>query len=486
MLFNDNINSTDYTFDERIIYHLSIDKVLADLCPNTHEREYFLDILRRKTSLKEIDLRRDIISDFLVNPTLYNETYSLFDRFNELYDTYKQIKRETFQINVISSMSIITANNILRSQAVCCKRAFMFIKGFADLFSNFQVKSPGLNLLKEECLKISTSPDFNRILSYCSEFEDFSTAGTLNYKITLDGNGKLATFSYIEDKYVNITDPNAKKKKSFFARKDANDEGIPCERISDGNNDFYTKYSIAALSDFSKLFANVSEQIFERFLSIREELSFYRTAMRYVRFLTEHKIPFCFPSFSENANIEAEDLYDLNLLLTHNGLSGVYPNDIRFIENKSGILIFGENGSGKTVFLRSVGTMQIFAQAGLPIAAKSGKSALCSQVVTQFSEAEKYFDEGNEAGRFEQEVREISDMVDNLKPGAMVFLNETFQSTSYEEGASGLADILDYFSRNRIRWILVSHLKQLLNHFSDNEVSLIRTEEMGYMRSKAK
>ena len=139
-----------------------------------------------------------------------------------------------------------------------------------------------------------------------------------------------------------------------------------------------------------------------------------------------------------------------------------------------------------TVFLRSVGTMQIFAQAGLPIAAKSGKSALCSQVVTQFSEAEKYFDEGNEAGRFEQEVREISDMVDNLKPGAMVFLNETFQSTSYDEGASGLADILDYFSRNRIRWILVSHLKQLLNHFSDNEVSLIRTEEMGYMRSKAK
>ena len=77
-------------------------------------------------------------------------------------------------------------------------------------------------------------------------------------------------------------------------------------------------------------------------------------------------------------------------------------------------------------------------------------------------------------------------MVDNLKPGAMVFLNETFQSTSYDEGASGLADILDYFSRNRIRWILVSHLKQLLNHFSDNEVSLIRTEEMGYMRSKAK
>lgn len=154
-------------------------------------------------------------------------------------------------------------------------------------------------------------------------------------------------------------------------------------------------------------------------------------------------------------------------------------NDFMLGKDNGGLLVFGNNGSGKTVYLRSIGTMQILAQAGLPIPCESAEITLFSQLATQFSEAEKEFCEGNDAGRFEQEVRELAAMVDTLKEGSLVFLNETFQSTAYAEGAEGLYHLLKHFSALSIRWILVSHLRQLEEMFDNNEATILHTAE-GY------
>ena len=159
--------------------------------------------------------------------------------------------------------------------------------------------------------------------------------------------------------------------------------------------------------------------------------------------------------------------------------SDVIPNDFKLGESNGGVLVFGNNGSGKTVYLRSVGTMQVLAQAGLPIPCESAEISLFSQLATQFSESEKEFCEGNDAGRFEQEVRELAAMVETLKEGSLVFLNETFQSTAYAEGAEGLYHLLKHFSSLNIRWILVSHLRQIEEMFEPNEASVLHTAE-GY------
>ena len=115
----------------------------------------------------------------------------------------------------------------------------------------------------------------------------------------------------------------------------------------------------------------------------------------------------------------------------------------------------------------------------MPIPCESAEITLFSQLATQFSEAEKEFCAGNDAGRFEQEVRELAAMVDTLKEGSLVFLNETFQSTAYAEGAEGLYYLLRHFSALNIRWILVSHLNQLEEMFDKNEITVLHTSE-GY------
>ena len=66
-------------------------------------------------------------------------------------------------------------------------------------------------------------------------------------------------------------------------------------------------------------------------------------------------------------------------------------------------------------------------------------------------------------------------VVDTLQEGALVFLNETFQSTAYAEGAEGLCPILRHFGACGIRWILVSHLKDLPALLSPEEAEIRRT-----------
>ena len=92
------------------------------------------------------------------------------------------------------------------------------------------------------------------------------------------------------------------------------------------------------------------------------------------------------------------------------------------------------------------------------------------------SEAEKEFERGNDAGRFEQEVRELASVIDDLDSGALILLNETFQTTAYDEGADGLYHILNYFTDRKIRFLLVSHLHQLEGRFSGGDVGVYRTQ----------
>ena len=127
-----------------------------------------------------------------------------------------------------------------------------------------------------------------------------------------------------------------------------------------------------------------------------------------------------------------------------------------------GILITGENNSGKTVYLRSVGTAQLLFQAGLPVPCESARMRILSAVYTCYAAAEKEFVSGNDAGRFEQEVRILSQLAERIQPNSLLLLNEVFQTTAYSEGAEGLYHILNYFMRHGVNFIAVTHLKELV------------------------
>ena len=76
-------------------------------------------------------------------------------------------------------------------------------------------------------------------------------------------------------------------------------------------------------------------------------------------------------------------------------------------------------------------------------------------------------DTGN--GRFEDEVKSVSSMLDIVKEGDLVLLNEAFQSTAYEEAADVLCNVLAYAAASGFRCISVTHLPGVREHMRELE-----------------
>ena len=478
LYLNERISKAE-PISERILYHLSLDRSFAHICADVKKRHHFLSVVSDLTDDKnEILYRQDVVKDFESNPDLLDQFISLSARFEELRVSQKDAGKEEYRLNATGTASSAASKNILGAQALCLKRALLFVKAYGELLAKFDLKSDGLINLFDACRELYENPEFSKLITFCSKYENFSTSGYWDYKFTLNDEGRIEEYALIDHRYIHVTDPDVKKK-GFSLFKKTEEANFPCARVNPSKDGFFESLAIASFSDLTKLFSNISEQIFSRFGAIGHELVFYDVALKYINTLISKNIPFCYPTFSTNNSITVKNLYDLYLVMSKPNPSDVIPNDFKFAESNGGLLVFGNNGSGKTVYLRSVGTMQVLAQAGLPIPCESAEISLFSQLATQFSESEKEFCEGNDAGRFEQEVRELAVMVDTLKEGSLVFLNETFQSTAYAEGAEGLYHLLKHFSALNIRWILVSHLRQIEAMFEQNEASVLHTGE-GY------
>ena len=473
ILYPNGRSASRASLSDRILYHLSLDRSFLHICADVKKRERFLTVVSELTCDKsEILYRREIVRDFAGNPALLAQLVSLSSRFEELRAAQKSAGKDEIRLSAAGTMSPESAANILQTQALCLKRALLFIKAYGELLEKYAWKSAGLKRLYASCRETVENPAFEMLITYCSKYENFSTAGYLDFRFALDGEGHIGAYDLIDHRYVHVTDPELKKK-GFSLFKKAEEPVYPCRRVSPAKDDLYERLATSALSDLAGVFGKLCEQVFEKYGLIGRELGFYEVACKYVQVLAEKNVPFCYPTFSEDQSVCVRGLYDLYLVVTMPQASSVVPNDFVLGKDSGGVVVFGNNGSGKTVYLRSVGTMQVLAQAGLPVPCASAKIALFSRLTTQFSEAEKEFCEGNDAGRFEQEVRELAAMVDTLKEGSLVFLNETFQSTAYAEGAEGLYYLLKYFSSCHIRFILVSHLRQLEEMFSEKEAEIL-------------
>ena len=461
ILYPNRVASQTKQISPKMLYHLSIDRSFAYICADVKKRERFLAVISASANdEKEIVYRQNILKDLQKNASLLEQLSALSSRFEELRLSQRNADKDEYRLNTTNTASLIASKNILQAQALCLKRALLFVKAYGDILSKYELESQGLIDLYNVCRDIYGPPEFLKLIAFCSKYENFSANGFLDFKFSLNDQGRIQEYELIDHRYIHITDQELQKK-GFSLFKKVEETNNPCARVNSSKDGIFESLAISALSELSELFGNINEQIFSKFSAIGRELEFYDVAMRYINALTEKKIPVCYPVFSTDNSIKVKNLYDLYLRMSKPNPADVTPNDFELAKGCPGLLVFGDSGSGKTVYLRSVGTMQLLAQAGLPIPCESAKITLFAQFATQFSESEKEFYEGNDAGRFEQEVRELATIVDTLAEGALVLLNETFQSTAYSEGAEAILTLLEHFSTSNIRWILVTHIQQL-------------------------
>jgi DNA mismatch repair ATPase MutS len=209
--------------------------------------------------------------------------------------------------------------------------------------------------------------------------------------------------------------------------------------------------------------AQSNDHILSFFRMLRTELAFYVGCLNLYERLAAKGAPVCFPVPAPAAERRhtADNLYDVCLEL---GIGGRTVGNDLAADGTDLVMITGANQGGKSTFLRSIGVAQLMMQSGMFVPARSYCANLCTGLFTHYKREE---DAAIRAGKFEEEVRRISGIVDRLAPDGLVLFNESFQSTNEREGSEIGRQIVEALLESRVKVFYVTHMYDLAGSLHD-------------------
>ena len=328
-----------------------------------------------------------------------------------------------------------------------------FVRDVKETLEKYRPASAPLRAMLSDARAVASGDGFDALLAVTGELSRRAPASPVDMRITLDALGRVASAELLDHKYMKLPG-SGPARRSFFKKPPEDVPGAPLIPSREEADSLLP----LPFSELSRVMDDISKELFGRYSGLGRALLFYSAAVDYIAFLRRRGTDVCYPAFT-GGELSVRGLYDAALLAS--GAEDVVPHTLASPGGTPGAVVCGANGSGKTTLLRSLLTAHLLAQSGLPVPAKEARFPVFAAVYTQFAESEREFAEGNDAGRFEQEVRELSRIIDRAPPGSLIVLNETFQSTSYDEGSEGLYHILCCLERRGIFYIIATHMEPL-------------------------
>jgi DNA mismatch repair ATPase MutS len=141
-------------------------------------------------------------------------------------------------------------------------------------------------------------------------------------------------------------------------------------------------------------------------------------------------------------------------------------------------VITGANRGGKSTFLRSLGLAQLMMQAGMFVAAEAFRADVRVGLHTHFKREE---DVTLRSGKLDEELGRMSSIVDQLMPGSMVLLNESFASTNEREGSEIGRQIVRAMLESGVKVGYVTHMYDLASRLQaerDGHAAFLRAERL--------
>ena len=464
---------------------LSLSRLLRPLGGEPAEITFFLETLRRPPlSPEDIRRRQAVLATFTEHPSMLRDLLVLFDEFNRIKGNWDAERSRHFTLRRLNSgdktSEFYNARMSLQLDARYLKVTILRLQSAAQLLGRYRFESAALTELKEAAYAASYSAAAARIYEFADKCESaILEAVSYDMEGVTDDEVRLGQLLLTDFRHTALSaqrrEPEGGGLAALFrrpSRKKEESASLPPQELSaymsELSPDLRHAMRMEAVNETDRRITAAARALLNRFGDIRRELFFYQRALSYCTRLSDRGIRLTYPAIhpEEAGVLRFTALADPLLLLETTRPESVVSNDIdlsRADGGVSGMLIRGANSSGKTVFLRSVGTAVLLGLAGLPVPAAAGEISVRRSIHALFASAEKELSADSCAGRFEEEAAALSEILSSVTASSLLLLNETFQSTSYAEGAAGIVPILEHISLLGGSFLFVTHLTELFS-----------------------
>lgn len=159
-----------------------------------------------------------------------------------------------------------------------------------------------------------------------------------------------------------------------------------------------------------------------------------------------------------NCTMRAKGFYNFKLALSLSNPKELVVNDLDFDDDHTIYLLTGANRGGKTTSTQAVGLLFALAQGGVYVPADSFEFAPVDCIFTHFPADE---DKTMDLGRLGEECVRFKEIFTNVTSDSLILMNETFSTTSFEEGYYIACDSIKALLTKGVRTIYNTHMHKL-------------------------
>ena len=490
-----DIRDNSYNF-QNILNDLNLRAISKFTSLSPKDIDYVLNIVADfKSSEEDVKMRLGIIQDFLN----LRDFFGIFDKqmhyFIEIKEKLANAKRNMMRPggDVSADSSFLNYNKIVSA----CFFFSLTYKTVYNLYREFkypEIQSPHLQKLGEFLTELVENSYFKKLDEECRIFTDHVNEGVI-FDVDIKMNSilriislRLSDFRYIKPVQTGLfysvmralaIEEKTQKNKTIYIEKTFTQESL----IS-SMDDAYLKSNIEfQVNLIARRLAAVYETLIDLFSNLSGEMIFYKYAMNMIGYMKTSGIPYCLadisvgptnpanPENAENQSCSAdfEGLCDITLATSFKEAESkfeVIRNDYILKETDKTNIIIGANQSGKTTFLRALGSAMALARAGLPVPAVKARLSVFKNLYTHF---QRYDEDLKNEGQLDTELAEMETIVYSAGRDSVVLMNESFSSTGLKDARQIASDVLSALNYVGAKVIYVTHIPDIRDILKESD-----------------
>ena len=484
---------------ESAIHDLGLDSVCRMLSDKVQEQNLILDVMSRICADPEVvRYRLDVFEDIYNNPAFRERMLEILDKIDFLrdYGSFRRDNEDTWDL-VHRLEEIRDYIGYVEALQDCLGKADLKSKGLKDLMayisgiyedngfkelkqdinnlkastSNLKSVTVGINLNERfEAKEIGLISINGKPFTKSSVLENFTSriAGrdTLNSDASWDGSTRFQPFTpdgSAVDRLAGMAKTKMMLQSPIFA--------MTLARVSDNDMDREVTRHMDRVSDhmLSKTVKNLKE-VLNKYVGLSimnitaliPEFLYYVRWAEYIKRHRDNGFVFCkaelLQTSGNGARMQAKGFYNLKLADFVEKADQIVENDLDFDAERNLYLLTGANRGGKTTITQAVGLLHVLAQGGIFVPAAQFGFTPVDCIFTHYPADE---DKTLDYGRLGEECKRFKELFGQCTSESLLLLNETFSTTSFEEGFFIAKDAVRAILKKGTRCIYNTHMHKL-------------------------